>query len=172
MKDLFLLDPGVIFLNHGSFGACPREVFEAMQGWQREMERNPVAFLGRRSGELLANARAALADELGAKGEDLVFVPNATTGVNIVARSLALHPGDEILTTDHEYGACDHSADFCADRTLHAGTGPRRAHPDRRGSRPRPHPTATGCAGRRLLHRQLPQVAVRAQGQRLPACPR
>lgn len=107
MKDLFLLDPDVVFLNHGSFGACPREVFEAMHGWQREMERNPVAFLGRRSGELLANARAVLADELGASADDLIFVPNATTGVNIVARSLMLRPGDEILTTDHEYGACD-----------------------------------------------------------------
>ena len=107
MKDLFLLDPDVVFLNHGSFGACPREVFEALQGWQLQMERNPVAFLGRRSGELLAQARLALADALGAQAQDLVFVPNATTGVNIVARSLNLQPGDEILATDHEYGACD-----------------------------------------------------------------
>jgi len=107
MKDLFLLDPDVVFLNHGSFGACPREVFEALQGWQLEMERNPVAFLGRRSGELLAQARQALAGTLGAQAKDLVFVPNATTGVNIVARSLNLKPGDEILATDHEYGACD-----------------------------------------------------------------
>jgi isopenicillin-N epimerase len=107
MKDLFLLDPDVVFLNHGSFGACPREVFEVLQGWQLEMERNPVAFLGRRSGELLAQARQALAGALGAQTQDLVFVPNATTGVNIVARSLRLQPGDEILATDHEYGACD-----------------------------------------------------------------
>ena len=107
MKDLFLLDPDVVFLNHGSFGACPREVFQALQGWQLEMERNPVAFLGRRSGELLAQARTALAAHLGAQTQDLVFVPNATTGVNIVARSLRLQPGDEILATDHEYGACD-----------------------------------------------------------------
>ena len=107
MKDLFLLDPDVVFLNHGSFGACPREVFEALQGWQLQMERNPVEFLGRRSGELLAQARQALAGALGAHAQDLVFVPNATTGVNIVARSLNLQPGDEILATDHEYGACD-----------------------------------------------------------------
>jgi len=88
MKNLFLLEPNVVFLNRGSFGACPREVFEAMHGWQREMERNPVAFLARRSGELLANARAVLADELGASADDLIFVPNATTGVNIVVCSL------------------------------------------------------------------------------------
>lgn len=107
MRDLFLLDPDIVFLNHGSFGACPAEVLGAQQRWQREMERNPVAFLGRRSAELLAQARAALGQYLGAKGEDLVFVPNATTGVNIVARSSALQPGDEVLTTDLEYGACD-----------------------------------------------------------------
>jgi isopenicillin-N epimerase len=107
VKAHFLLDPDVVFLNHGSFGACPREVFEALQHWQREMERNPVEFLGRRSGELLAQARQALAHHLGAQAADLVFVPNATTGVNVVARSLNLRPGDEILATDHEYGACD-----------------------------------------------------------------
>jgi len=107
MRDQFLLDPDIVFLNHGSFGACPRAVLEAQQRWQLELERNPVQFLGRRSAALLAQARAALAAHLGARGEDLVFVPNATTGVNIVARSLALGAGDEVLATDHEYGACD-----------------------------------------------------------------
>ena len=107
MRDAFLLDPAVTFLNHGSFGACPREVFDDWQRWQRELERNPVEFLGRRSAALLATSRQALAGFVGAAAEDLVYVPNATTGVNIVARSLDLRPGDEILTTDHEYGACD-----------------------------------------------------------------
>ena len=107
MRDLFQLDPDIVFLNHGSYGACPREVFDDFQQWQREMERNPVEFLGRRSGTLLAEARAQLARTLGARAEDLVFVTNATTGVNIVAASLALQPGDEVLATDHEYGACD-----------------------------------------------------------------
>jgi isopenicillin-N epimerase len=107
MRDLFLLEPGLVFLNHGSFGACPREVFDTFQRWQLEMERNPVEFLGRRSGALLAEARVQLGAFLGGRGEDLVFVPNATTGVNIVARSLPLQPGDEVLATDQEYGACD-----------------------------------------------------------------
>jgi isopenicillin-N epimerase len=107
MKDLFLLDAGVVFLNHGSFGACPKPVFGALQRWQLALERNPVEFLGRRSAALLREAREALATYLGAQADDLVFVPNATTGVNVVARSLALQPGDEVLTTDHEYGACE-----------------------------------------------------------------
>jgi isopenicillin-N epimerase len=107
LRKLFLLDPGLVFLNHGSFGACPAPVFEQYQHWQRELERNPVAFLGRRSAALLRAARERLAGFVGAAAEDLAFVPNATTGVNIVARSLALAPGDEILCTDQEYGACD-----------------------------------------------------------------
>jgi isopenicillin-N epimerase len=107
MRDAFLLDPDIVFLNHGSFGACPAEVFETYQRWQRELERNPVEFLGRRSAGLLRSARERLAGLLGASAADLVFVPNATTGVNTVARSLQLRPGDEVLATDHEYGACD-----------------------------------------------------------------
>ena len=116
MRDAFLLDPGVTFLNHGSYGACPREVFAVCQDWQLQMERNPVEFLGRRSGALLAHARRQLGDYVGASGEDLIFVPNATTAVNIVARSLALAPGDEVLATDHEYGACDAAWQFVCER--------------------------------------------------------
>jgi isopenicillin-N epimerase len=105
--DEFLLDPDVVFLNHGSFGACPRVVFERYQAWQRELERQPVEFLGRRLSALLVDARAALAAFVGAKPDDLVFVPNATSGVNAAARSLALGPGDEVLSTNLEYGAND-----------------------------------------------------------------
>jgi isopenicillin-N epimerase len=103
----FLLDPEVAFLNHGSFGACPRPVFERYQAWQRELEVEPVDFLARRLPGLLDEARAALAGYVGSAPEDLAFVQNATTGVNLAARSLDLRPGDEILTTDLEYGACD-----------------------------------------------------------------
>lgn len=120
LRDQFLLDPGLIFLNHGSFGACPIPVLQALQHWQRETERNPVALLGRRSAELLREARAALAAHLGAATDDLIFMPNATTGVNTVARSLDLNAGDEVLSTDHEYGACDAAWRFiCAKAGAH-----------------------------------------------------
>ncbi|MBI2395887.1 MAG: aminotransferase class V-fold PLP-dependent enzyme [Deltaproteobacteria bacterium] len=107
MRDAFLLDPGVVFLNHGSFGACPREVFAVYQRYQLELERQPVEFLGRRSHELLRDARRSLAAYLHANLDELVFVPNATTAVNAIARSLPLSSGDEVLGTDQEYGACD-----------------------------------------------------------------
>jgi len=107
MKELFLLDPEVTFLNHGSFGACPRPVFEVYQHWQRELEREPVDFIIRRLPGLLAEARAAVAEYVGAAPDDLTFVPNAGTGVNIAARALDLQPGDEVLATDLEYGACN-----------------------------------------------------------------
>ncbi|MEO5735271.1 MAG: aminotransferase class V-fold PLP-dependent enzyme [Rubrivivax sp.] len=117
MRNAFLLDPDLVFLNHGSFGACPREVFRAYRHWQLELERNPVAFLGRRSAQLLLGARRVLADRVGASAEDLVFLPNATTGVNTVARSMTLQAGDEVVTTDHEYGACEAAWRFvCAER--------------------------------------------------------
>lgn len=116
-KELFLLDPTVIFLNHGSFGATPRPVFEQYQTWQRELERQPVEFLGRRFDSLMREARAALAAYVHVGVDDLVYVPNATTGLNIVARSLPLTAGDEILSTDHEYGALDRTWRFIARKT-------------------------------------------------------
>lgn len=106
MRDLFLLDPDVTFLNHGSFGACPRPVFDTYQRWQRELEREPVDFIARRLTGLLAEARGALGGYVGAAADDLTFVPNATTGVNLAIRALDLREGDEVLTTDLEYGAC------------------------------------------------------------------
>lgn len=108
----FLLDPNVIFLNHGSFGACPRPVFEVYQRWQSELERQPVEFLGRRITTLMAAARAELADFIGAAADEVVYFPNPTTAINAVARSLRLQPGDEILTSDHEYGAMDRTWRF------------------------------------------------------------
>jgi isopenicillin-N epimerase len=103
----FLLDPKVAFLNHGSFGSCPRPVFERYQAWQRELEAAPIDFIDRRLPALLDDARAALAEYVGCSPRDLAFVQNATTGVNLAARSLALGPDDEVLATDLEYGACD-----------------------------------------------------------------
>ena len=120
MRALFLLDPEVAFLNHGSFGACPAPVFAAYQNWQRELERQPVEFLGRRAAPLLAEARAQLAAYVGAAANDVVFFPNPTTAMNMVVRSLQLQRGDEILTTDHEYGALDRTWRFiCAQNGAH-----------------------------------------------------
>jgi isopenicillin-N epimerase len=109
LRQEFLFDPDVVFLNHGSFGATPEQVFAEYGRWQRELERQPVEFLGRRAEDLLDGARAAMAAYLGCARDDLVFVPNATTGINVVAKSLALEPGDEVVGTDLEYGACERS---------------------------------------------------------------
>lgn len=96
-----------MFLNHGSFGACEESVIEEYQRLQIAMERQPVEWLGRRADELLGAARLPLAEFVGCAADELVHVPNPTTAVNIVARSLELRPGDEVLATDHEYGAMD-----------------------------------------------------------------
>jgi len=117
LKQHFLLDPEIHFLNHGSFGAMPKPVFDAYQNWQLRLERQPVLFLGREYDELLKESRRVLGEYLHADVGDLVYIPNATHGVNIIARSLGLKPGDEILTTDHEYGACDYTWDFVCGKT-------------------------------------------------------
>jgi isopenicillin-N epimerase len=108
MRALFGLDPEAAFLNNGSYGACPLAVRAAQSAIRDEMERQPVAFF---ADEVPGRVRAAatrLAGFLGARGEDLVFVENATAGMNAVLRSLRFAPGDEILTTDHVYGAVAH----------------------------------------------------------------
>lgn len=117
VKSLFQLDPTIHFLNHGSFGACPIPVFEAYQAWQRRLEKQPVLFLGRKMMALDREARQPLGVYLNTHPDNLVFVTNATHGVNIIARSLALAPGDEILTSDHEYGACDYTWEFICSKT-------------------------------------------------------
>ncbi len=116
LKSQFQLRPEIIFLNHGSFGATPKPVFDSYQRWQRELEAQPVEFFARRSSALMADARQSLANYLGADRDDLVFVTNATLGVNIVARSLHLGADDEVLTTHHEYGACDRTWRYLAAR--------------------------------------------------------
>jgi isopenicillin-N epimerase len=118
IKQLFLLDPHIIFLNHGSFGACPQPVFEAYQTWQRKLELQPVQFFGRDYADYDRQARQVLGGELNVDPDDLVYLPNATYGVNVIAHSLSNHPNapllsdDEILTTDHEYGACNRAWEY------------------------------------------------------------
>jgi isopenicillin-N epimerase len=99
------LDPGVVFLNHGSFGACPNAVLEAQAGLRAEMEANPVGFLDRALEPRLDAVRSRLAAFVGSDPEDLAFVPNATHGVATILRSLRFAPGDELVATDHEYNA-------------------------------------------------------------------
>lgn len=107
MKDLFLLNPEITFLNFGSFGACPKPVFEEYQRWQLELEREPIQFMLHRGPAQLKISREALASYVGCNPDDVVFTTNPSYAINIVAKSLKLQPGDEILTTDLEYGAMD-----------------------------------------------------------------
>jgi isopenicillin-N epimerase len=107
MRDDFLLDPGVVHLNHGAFGACPRPVFESYQHWQRVLERHPSAILSYGYDAHMDGARERLASYLGCEPTDVVLTQGTTSGLNSVARSLPLRPGDEILGTDQEYEAMD-----------------------------------------------------------------
>lgn len=111
------LDPDFLTLNHGSYGATPRAVLAAQDGWRRRMEAQPTRFFFRESPAALREAAAALARFLGAEAEDVVFVPNATTGCNAVLRSLALQPGDEILHASHVYNAVRNTIAHIAERT-------------------------------------------------------
>lgn len=112
MREGFLLDPEVAYFNHGGYGACPVEVFDEYQRWQRELEREPTELLGRRFADSLWDARAALAAFVGARTQDLVFAPNATSALNAVLRSLRIRPNEEVLTTKHEYGAILRTLEF------------------------------------------------------------
>jgi isopenicillin-N epimerase len=111
------LDPTITFLNHGSFGACPRAVQEVQTELRARLERDPVQFFIRELASRLGAANAALATFVGCDAEDLVFVPNVTTGVNTVVRSLRFAPGDELLTTDHAYPACRNALAWVAERS-------------------------------------------------------
>jgi isopenicillin-N epimerase len=105
MREGFLLDPEVAYLNHGGYGACTEAVFDEYRRWQLEVERDPTHFFTRRFENAMWEARTALASFVGAAASDLVFAPNATSALNAVIRSLRIRPEEEILTTKHEYGA-------------------------------------------------------------------
>jgi isopenicillin-N epimerase len=113
----WLLEPGLIFLSHGAFGACPKRVLECQAEWRARMERQPLQFLGRDLEGHLDVARGTLAEFIGADADDLVFVPNATSGVNTVLRSLVFAQRDELLVTDQEYNACRNALNFAAERS-------------------------------------------------------
>jgi len=118
IRQKYLLNKQWNLLNNGSYGACPRPVFEVYQRWQIEFERHPGEFVARWA-ELMDSARTELAGYLHAESHHIGFVTNATMGVNVAAHSMRsiLQPGDEVLTTDHEYGACDHAWQFNCERS-------------------------------------------------------
>ncbi len=106
MKELFTLDPGIHFLNHGSFGACPAAIQSRQKEYQTMVEREPVRFMIRDLEEMILHVKASLAAFLGTDAGSIVLLPNVTHGVNTVLKSIPWQPGDEIITTSHMYGAC------------------------------------------------------------------
>ena len=114
MKEHWLLDPSIKFLNHGSYGATPRAILEKQSEYRARLEAEPVRFLSHDLEGLLDDARSELASFINATPEDLVFVPNATAGVNAVLRSLDLDEHDELLVTNQEYNASRNALDYVA----------------------------------------------------------
>ncbi|HEV8657524.1 MAG TPA: aminotransferase class V-fold PLP-dependent enzyme [Thermoanaerobaculia bacterium] len=114
MKEHWLLDPEIVFLNHGSFGATPKAVLAKQDEFRRQLEREPVRFMVRELEPLLDAARSELAQFIGADADGMAFVPNATAGVNAVLRSLDLDEHDELLVTNQEYNACRNALDYVA----------------------------------------------------------
>lgn len=116
-RPLFFLEDEIVFLTHGTFGATPRAVLAAADAWRRRMEAEPVRFMSRELPGALREAAARLGRFVGARGEDLVFLDNATTAINAILRSLDLAPGDVLLTTNHVYGAVGNTLRYVAART-------------------------------------------------------
>ncbi len=112
LKSQFLLNPEITYLNFGSFGACPKPIFEEYQRFQREMEWEPVQFIAVNGLAYLKKSREALAEYVNCAADDLVYVTNPSYAVNIIAKNFKLNPGDEILSTNIEYGACDRTWNY------------------------------------------------------------
>lgn len=112
LRSQFYLSKEITHLNHGSFGACPKPIFEDYQQWQLELEKNTVNFYTREAPGLLQQSRQALGDFIGCAADDVVFTSNPSYAMNIIAKSFPLQPGDEILTTNLEYGAMDKTWEY------------------------------------------------------------
>ena len=117
LRSHWLLDPEIAFVNHGSFGACPRAVLEAQTRYRERLEREPVTFFIRDGADLVRSAREVLGAFVGADADELAFVPNVTAGLNSILQSLRLGPGDEVIVTDHEYNATRNILDEVAKRS-------------------------------------------------------
>ena len=117
LREQFLLDPTVAYLNHGSYGACPIPVFEAYQAYQKELETEPASLLYRDFASRIQKSRERLALFLNCQSDQLAFVRNATYGMNMAANSVDLQPGDKVLATNFEYGAVERMWEMiCAER--------------------------------------------------------
>jgi isopenicillin-N epimerase len=117
LKELFLLNPNIHYLNHGSFGACPKPIFDDYLQWQRELEAEPAQFIQVNGPRYLEKARKALGDYIGCDKNDVVFTTNPTYAINIIAKSFGLKPGDEILSTNLEYGALDRTWEYYCEKS-------------------------------------------------------
>ena len=116
IKSLFLLDDNITYLNHGSFGACPKPIFDSLIKWQRQLENQPIQFLAEDSEKLMYNSRKSLSKFIHCNPDDIVFFQNPTTAINEVVRSIDIKKNDEILSTDHEYGAMDRTWNFICNK--------------------------------------------------------
>jgi isopenicillin-N epimerase len=112
LNSQFFIDPNITFLNFGSFGACPKPIMEDYHTWQFEMEKEPVQFITINGYKYLKQSREALSSYINCNADDIVYVMNPSYAMNIIAKSLVLNPGDEILTTDLEYGAIDKACSY------------------------------------------------------------
>jgi isopenicillin-N epimerase len=118
LKSQFLLDPSITFLNFGSFGSTPKPIFDDYQKWQLEMEREPVQFMAVNGPKYLRKSREALAKYVNCDANDLVYVPNPSYAINVIAKSFDLNLGDEILSTNFEYGALDRTWHYYCKRSF------------------------------------------------------
>lgn len=117
LKSLFLLDENITYLNHGSFGACPKPIFNDFIKWQYQLEKNPIQFLDIDLQKNIYNSQVALGEFINCSPDDIVFFQNPTTAINEVIRNLNLKPNDEILSSNHEYGAMDKAWEFISKKT-------------------------------------------------------
>lgn len=116
IRSQFLLNPDIIHFSHGSFGACPKPIFDDYQKWQLELEKNTFNFFVKQGPVLLEKSREALGNFVGSDKDDLVFTMNPSYAFNIVIKDFGLEAGDEILTTDLEYGAMDRTWNYYCKR--------------------------------------------------------
>ncbi len=107
IKNDFLLDESIIYLNHGSFGACPKPIFDDLQFWQKKLEFEPAQFITKLSNQYLKQSKSSLAKYINCSADDFIYTTNPTSALNLVIKNLPLKKGDEVLTTNHEYGAMD-----------------------------------------------------------------